>query len=192
MNAKMQGTNRLGKQSARSKLRRLTLNAILTSIALVLALVERWIPLEAIIPIPGLKLGLANVVTLLALLRLNPLDALLILTVRSLVMGAISGPMTFLFSFSGGLLALLLMLLLSRWEGKAFSVIGISLAGAAAHNLGQVVMASLVLQEYMLLMIYLPPLLLTGLATGTLTGLAALPVIERMRVSGRSAAERIR
>lgn len=175
----------------RDGLRRMTLNAILIAIALALSLVERWIPLEVIVPVPGLKLGLANIVTLFALLRLSPLDALIILAVRSTVMGTIGGPMTFLFSFIGGVLALTVMWLISNWEGKIFSVIGISLAGAAAHNLGQVTVASLVLQEPLLIMTYLPPLLLTGLATGTLTGLAALPVIERLRhVSGPQLAKR--
>lgn len=176
----------------RDRLRRMTLNAILISIALVLSLVERWIPLDLVIPVPGIKLGLANIVTLYALLRLKPLDALLILAVRSLVMGTIGGPMTMLFSFSGGITALLVMWLLSHWEGRVFSVIGISLAGAAAHNLGQVTVASIVLQEPLLIMMYLPPLLLAGLATGTLTGLAATPVIDRTRAAGALSVNKVR
>jgi FAD:protein FMN transferase len=164
--------------SRRQQLNRLTIDAILLALALVLSIVERWIPLELIVPVPGLKLGLANIVTLFALLRLKPQDALIILLVRCLVMGAITGPMTLLFSLAGGFLAFLAMWLLSRWEGRAFSVIGISLAGAAAHNIGQVSVAGLVLSEPLLLLTYLPPLLLTGLFTGTLTGIAAFPVIR--------------
>ncbi len=85
----------------RIKLQRLTLDALLISLALVLSLVERWIPLELVIPIPGIKLGLANIVTLFAILRLRPVDAILIVVVRSLVMGAIIGPTTLMFSLSG-------------------------------------------------------------------------------------------
>jgi heptaprenyl diphosphate synthase len=160
----------------------LTLDALLVSLALVLSIVERWIPLELLVPVPGVKLGLANIVTLFALLRLRPADALAILAVRSLALGVISGPTTMLFSFSGGLLALLMMWLLRFGHGRAFSVIGISLAGAAAHNIGQVAVASLILNEPLLLLLYLPPLLLTGLATGTLTGVAAYPVIRRFPI----------
>ena len=165
----------------RLRLRRLTMDALLLALALVLSIVERWIPLELIVPVPGLKLGLANIVTLFAILRLRPLDALLILGIRSLVMGAILGPTVLLFSFGGGILALLVMWLLSRWEGRVFSVIGLSLAGAAAHNTGQVAVASLVLNEPLLLVTYLPPLLLVSIAAGILTGVAAFPVIRRFK-----------
>ena len=157
----------------------MTIDAILTSLALVLSIVERWIPLDLIIPVPGIKLGLANIVTLFALLRLGPVDASIILIIRSLIMGSIGGPMTLLFSLGGGFLAMLTMWLLARGHGRVFSTIGISLAGAAAHNIGQVFVAGLVLSEPLLLLTYLPPLLLTSLATGTLTGIAAYPVVQR-------------
>ncbi len=168
----------------RLRLRRLTLDALLIALALVLSVIERWIPLDPVIPVPGLKLGLANIVTLFALLRLYPLDAVVILFVRSLVMVAITGPVTLLYSLAGGALALLVMWFLSRFEGRAFSAIGISLAGAAAHNIGQVAMAGLILDEPLLLLTYLPPLLLTSLATGTLTGVSAFPVIRRFHPLG--------
>lgn len=164
----------------RRRLRRLTLDAMLVSLALVLAIVERWIPLELIVPVPGLKLGLANIVTLVALMRLHVSDAVTILLVRILIMSAITGITTMLFSLGGGLLALLVMWLLSYLEGRSLSVIGMSMAGAAAHNLGQVAVASLVMSEPLLLVTYLPPLLITGLLTGILTGAAAGPVIRNL------------
>ncbi len=162
----------------RQSLRSLTTDAIFLALALVLSIIERWIPLELIVPVPGLKLGLANIVTLFALLRLRPRDAFVILFVRCLIMGTITGPVTLAFSLAGGTLALLVMWLFSRWVNRAFSVVGISVAGAAAHNIGQVCIAALIMNEPLLLMSYLPPLLLTGLATGTLTGIAAFPVIR--------------
>ena len=64
------------KMNPREKLQRLTIDAVLVSLALVLSIVERWIPLDLVIPVPGIKLGLANIVTLFALLRLGPVDAL--------------------------------------------------------------------------------------------------------------------
>ena len=163
----------------RRQIRRLTMGAVLTGLALVLSIVERWIPLDLIVPIPGIKLGLANIVTLFALLRLSPLDAAIILLIRSLVMGLITGPTTMLFSLAGGALALLVMWLLSLLEGRAFSLIGISLAGAAAHNIGQISIAVWLLSEPLLLLTYLPPLLLASLVTGTLTGVAAFPIVAR-------------
>ena len=168
--------------AVRQRLRRLTFDAMLISLALVLAIVERWIPLELIVPVPGLKLGLANIVTLFALMRLKPLDALIILLVRCLIMVSITGLTSLLFSLSGGLLALLVMWLMVRYEDRVFSVIGISMAGAAAHNIGQVIVAGLIMSEPLLIMTYLPALLLTGLATGVLTGVATLPVIRRFRL----------
>jgi heptaprenyl diphosphate synthase len=163
---------------SRFDLRTLVVDAILLSLALVLSIAERWVPLELIVPVPGIKLGLANIVTLFALLCLRPWDALAILVVRCLVMGAIAGPMTLLFSLSGGLLAFLVMWLQKPLLNKVFSVIGISLAGAAAHNAGQVLVAGLVLSEPLLIVAYLPLLLLAGLLTGTLTGVAAAPVVR--------------
>jgi len=168
------------RETQRRRLRRLTLDAMLVSLALVLAIVERWIPLELIVPVPGLKLGLANIVTLVALMRLQVTDAVTILLVRIMIMSAITGITTMLFSLGGGLLALLVMWLLTFLEGRSLSVIGISMAGAAAHNLGQVSVASLVMREPLLLVSYLPPLLITGLLTGILTGAAAGPVIRNL------------
>jgi len=182
MNGNNMNINMNGKiSSQRQRLRRLTTDAVLLSLALVLSIVERWIPLELIVPVPGLKLGLANIVTLFALMRLQPIDALAILLVRCLVMGVINGPMTLIFSLTGGILAFFVMWPLSRLEGKSLSAIGISLAGAAVHNIGQVAAAGLVLNEPLLFLTYLPPLLLTSLATGTLTGVAAYPVIRQYR-----------
>ena len=173
----------------REQTRRLTLNAILLSLALILAIVERWIPLELIVPVPGIKLGLANIVSLFALVRLRPSDALAILVMRCLIIGTFTGLTAFLFSITGGLLALGIMAILVRWEGRAFSLIGISLAGAAAHNIGQISVAVVLLGEWRLLVTYLPPLLLTSLGTGTLTGIAAIPLISRFPQRGSHAAQ---
>ena len=173
--------------TAREKTRRLTLDAILLALALILAIVERWIPLDLLVPVPGIKLGLANIVSLFALARLTFSDALAILVMRCLIIGTFTGLTSFLFSITGGLLALLVMAVLIRWEGRVFSMIGVSLAGAAAHNIGQISVAVLLLGEWRLLVTYLPPLLLTSLGTGTLTGVAALPLIARFPLRGRHA-----
>lgn len=160
--------------------RRWTLDAMLVTLSLVLSLIESWIPLRLILPVPGIKLGLANIVTLVALYRLSFLDALIILCLRLAIMTGITGITAFFFSLAGGLLALVTMWFLARVQGKWLSLIGVSMGGATAHNMGQVAMASLLLGEPLFLTTYLPPLLLAGLVTGFLTGLAAGPVIRNL------------
>ena len=88
-----------------------------------------------------------------------------------------------LFSLTGGLLAFFVMLLMIRWHGRAFSIFGISIAGAAAHNLGQIAAASLLLGEN-LFFTYLPILLLTGIVTGILTATAAGLLFSKLESNG--------
>lgn len=156
--------------------RRLTRGAMLVSLALVLSLLERLIPLELFIPIPGVKLGLANIVTLFALASLGMRDATVILVLRVGILGLINGPVPFILSAAGGLLSLMVMWILMRGNGRVFTLIGVGMGGAVAHNTGQVLAASLLLGNPALLVTYLPALLLTGLLTGVLTGSAAIPV----------------
>ena len=156
--------------------RRLTRGAMLVSLALVLSLIERLIPLDLILPIPGVKLGLANIVTLFALASLGFRDAAVILVLRIGILGLINGPVPFFLSAAGGLLSLLAMWLLMRGNGRVFSLLGVGMGGAVAHNTGQVLAASILLGNTALLVSYLPALLLAGLATGVLTGSAAIPV----------------
>jgi heptaprenyl diphosphate synthase len=163
----------------RNNTRRLAYDAVLLALALILAIVERWIPLGAIIAVPGVKLGLANIVTLFALLRLKPADALIILILRCLIVGSITGPVSLMFSLVGGLAAFAVMWLLVIWHGRWFSLLGISVAGAAAHNIGQMSVAVFLLGEPLLIWTYLPLLMLAGTVSGTLTAVAAFPVISR-------------
>ena len=101
--------------------KRLTLCGMLAAVAVVLSLVERMFPLDAIVPVPGVKLGLANVVTLFALTRLSARDAFAIVVTRvaisSLLMGSVSA---FLFSLFGGLLSLVVMGILKNWAVIAY------------------------------------------------------------------------
>ncbi len=100
--------------------KRLTLCGMLAAVAVVLSLVERMFPLDAIVPVPGVKLGLANVVTLFALTRLSARDAFAIVVTRvaisSLLMGSVSA---FLFSLFGGLLSLIVMGILLKAEADS-------------------------------------------------------------------------
>lgn len=142
--------------------------AVLIALALALSYTERFIPLQLLIPLPGIKLGLANIVTLLALCLLKNRYAAMILLCRCLLSAVFGGGITgLLFSVCGGLLALGAMALAQK-TGQ-FSIYGISVLGAAAHNIGQI-LAAMVLMNSVYIAAYLPYLLLVAIVTGLLTG----------------------
>ena len=158
------------------KTKKLTSCAVLISLALALSYMERFIPLQMVIPLPGIKLGLANIVTLIALYYLVWKSAYAIVFIRCL-MGAIfgGGISGLLFSLTGGLLSLSVMLLAKKMS--CFSVYGVSILGAATHNIGQI-LAAMVLMQSVYIGAYLPYLLIVALLTGYATGLAAAGVLK--------------
>jgi len=148
--------------------KQLTLCAVLTALALALSYVENFLPLFLVIPLPGIKLGLANIVTVFALYALGPTQALLILIARCSLGAVFAGNLNaLLFSLLGGLSAMVTMIFLSRWS--RLSIYGVSMGGAAAHNCGQVAAALISLGNTAPLA-YLPVLLTVSLFTGALTG----------------------
>lgn len=154
-------------------MRKIALNGIMISLALVLSFVERFIPLGIIVPIPGIKLGLANIVTMFALFYSGFASALTITVLRCVLSALMFGGLSsLLFSLSGAMLALLIMTLMKPGFNKFFSLIGISMSGAALHNIGQIVMASLMMRNTAVFS-YLPLLLLAGIVTGLLTAVVA-------------------
>ena len=159
--------------------KQLTLCAVLTGLALALSYLENFFPLSLAIPIPGIKLGLANIVTVFALYALGPAQALLILTGRCLLGAVFAGNMNALiFSLLGGFSAMLVMIALHALP--RLSVYGVSVGGAAAHNCGQVAAAMLTLGSAAPLA-YLPFLLLVSVFTGALTGFVAALLFRAMR-----------
>lgn len=159
-----------------TKTKKLTLCAVLTSLALALSYTERFIPLQMILPLPGVKLGLANVVTLLALYLLGGKYAFEILVPRCILGAVFGGGMTgLLFSLTGGLLSMAVMTLCRKT--KLFSVYGVSILGAAAHHIGQVFVAMMLLQS-VYVGAYLPYLLLISIVTGFAIGTACAGVLK--------------
>ena len=149
--------------------KQLTLCAVLTAMALALSYLENGFPLSLAIPLPGIKLGLANIVTVFALYALGAGQALLILLARCVLGAIFAGNVNaMIFSVMGGVTAMLVMIGLSRV--KKLSIYGVSVGGAAAHNCGQVAAAILTLGNTAPLY-YLPILLGVSLFTGALTGL---------------------
>lgn len=158
--------------------RQLALCAVLTALALGLSTLENLFPVTLLIPLPGVKLGLANIVTVFALYQLGALPALAILTARCLLGGLFAGNASaMLFSLLGGLTAMLVMILLRRLKG--LSIYGVSIGGAAGHNLGQMAAALITLDNTAVLG-YLPFLLGISLLTGTLTGFVSSLLFRAM------------
>ena len=159
------------------KPKRLAELAVLTAVSLIIFIIELQIPNP--FPIPGVKLGLANIVTVYALYALGASSALAILVVRCLLGSLFAGNASaLLFSLLGGLAAMLVMIALHALP--RLSVYGVSVGGAAAHNCGQVAAAMLTLGSAAPLA-YLPFLLLVSVFTGALTGFVAALLFRAMR-----------
>lgn len=157
----------------------LALCAVLTALALGLSTLENLFPVSLLVPLPGVKLGLANIVTVFALYQLGAVPALVILVARCLLGSLFAGNASaLLFSLMGGIGAMLVMIALRRVRG--LSVYGVSIAGAAAHNIGQIGSAMIVLGGTAVLG-YLPVLLGVSLLTGTLTGFVASLLFRAMK-----------
>ena len=157
--------------------RRLTRLALLTAIALTIFMVEAQIPVP--IPIPGVKLGLANIVTVYAVFVLGPWDALSILVVRVFLGAVFSGQMmTLFYSLGGGLLCWVVLVLLRRLFTKN-QIWLCSPVSAIFHNLGQLLVAAALMGTWVVIA-YLPYLVIAGAVSGLFTGLCAQFLIGRL------------
>lgn len=156
--------------------RRIVYPALFTAAGLMIAWLEFLIIPPT--PMPGVKLGLANIATLAALYTLGAGQALCVCAARvflsAFLFGSLSSAM---YALSGGLTALLVMIVLKRTG--VFSIAGVSAAGGCFHNAGQLALAALVARTPGL-MYYAPVLLIAGTATGLITSLAARPVIKTL------------
>lgn len=150
--------------------RKITALSLLATMALALYAVESALP--PIVPIPGIKLGLANIITLVVLWKYSARDAFSVLLVRILLATMFLGQaISLLYSLSGGLLCLLAMLLVKQLLHGHYLFLA-SMTGAVFHNLGQIAIAFL-LTGVPAVLVYLPFLLLSGLVTGLFIGLCA-------------------
>lgn len=152
--------------------------ALLTAIALAIHVAEAQIP--APVPIPGVKLGLANIVTVYAMFSIGPGPALMILVSRILLGSFFAGQiMSLFYSLAGGLLCYCAMLLLRKVLTDRQIWVA-SVIGAVFHNIGQILVA-IVVTGTPKIVTYLPILLLSGIAAGLFTGFAAQFLINRLR-----------
>jgi heptaprenyl diphosphate synthase len=159
---------------------RLARLSLLAAMGIALHLLEASLPNP--LPLPGAKLGLANIVVLVAIVWYGLRDGLKVTVARcvlsSFVMGSFLG-VTFWLSLAGGVAATVVMGLAYRYAGGAFSLVGLSVLGATAHNLGQLAVAAVVIGSGGVLMYYLPMLLLFALPAGVATGLVARGLLAR-------------
>lgn len=160
------------------KTKRLATTAVLVSLALILSFVESRIP--AFFPIPGIKLGLANIVTLFALYRLGIKDAIYISALRVSLASILFGTVpSFLYAAAGGALSLTVMIIVKKFT--PLSSVSVSVLGGIAHNVAQVCVASLLLSTNVVIY-YLPPLLLSGTVAGVAIGLAGGLMVKKVKI----------
>jgi len=149
---------------------------VFTALALIFSYVETLIPFN--LGIPGVKLGLANLIIVVALYKMRLSEAYLLSVVRVLLAGFIFGNyFSIIYSLAGGLLSLTVMALLKKWGG--FSLQGISIAGGVFHNIGQLIVAAVVVETFSVTY-YFPVLLIAGLLTGLVIGIVAEMMLKRL------------
>ena len=145
-------------------------------LALIFSYIEALIPIP--VPIPGVKLGIANLVIIIAIYRLGFKYAFPINCLRIVIAGLLfSGVFGMIYSFAGGILSIVTMYLL--YKTNRFSIVGVSMAGGVMHNLGQLVTACVIMQSVSLFS-YFAVLLFTGLISGILIGILAYYVEKRL------------
>ena len=147
-----------------------------TALAMILAYVEALLP--PLFPaVPGIKMGLPNIIIIFLLYRRGPMPAITVSLLRVVLVSMLfSNAMSLLYSLSGAILSLLVMILLRRFN--LLSAVGVSVAGGVAHNVGQILMAMLLLETTELLY-YLIVLIVTGTIAGVIVGLAGALLIKR-------------
>ena len=156
---------------------RLTLSAMLLAVMLVLGWVESLLPSPGV---PGIKLGLSNSVLIFAVYMLDVPTAYILMTSKVMLSALMFGGVSaMIYAFAGGLTSLTMMVLLHRL--RRLDCIVISMAGGMSHNIGQVMMAILVLHTPRAILGYLSLLMLVGLACGALTGVAARQVMHHLK-----------
>lgn len=153
--------------------------AVLASLALIFSYIEFLVPLS--LGLPGIKLGLANIVIVIALYGLGTRTALLVNVTRILLAAALFGSVfSALYSLAGGLISFAAMAALKRTG--FFSTVGVSMAGGVFHNMGQLLIAALLVESYQIFY-YFPLLLLAGLATGIINGIIATLILRALSKS---------
>lgn len=161
------------------KTKKIATYGVMAALAMILSYVEMQLP--AFVAIPGVKMGLTNIVVIVALYKMGNKSAIFINIVRIIAVSLLFGTlMSFAFSFTGGMLSTLVMILLKKTD--KFSTVGVSVAGGITHNIGQILAAMLLLNTKAIIW-YLPVLWLSGILSGLLIGLIGAIIVKRIKVS---------
>lgn len=159
----------------RSRTEKLAACAVFVALAMILSYVESLVPY--FFAVPGMKLGLTNLVVVYTLYLFGNKEAFIINIVRIILVGFMFGhAFSIVYSMAGGILSFVVMYFLKKTNG--FSVMGVSMAGGVFHNVGQILVAALVLKSFSISW-YLPPLMISGLITGFLIGIISNETMKR-------------
>ncbi len=162
-------------------LKKMIFLSLLVSAGLVLSIIENMIPLP--IPVPGVKLGLVNVVFLIALVLFGFKEAITVVIVRAITMAIATGNISgLIYSLPSSVMSTIIMAIVYKRFSKYFSVIGVSLFGAITFNLIQICIASLIMQNVKIF-VYLPIMSLTSIFTGCFVGLTAKVSQNKIKIS---------
>lgn len=164
------------KKEENTATRKIAVRALLVSLAMVLSYIESQIPMGVMVP--GMKLGLTNLVVMVALYKLNEKEAIIINIVRIILVGFTFGNLfTVAYSLAGGILSGMAMIVLKRT--KKVSMTAVSVVGGISHNVGQILVA-MVLMETNAILYYLLVLWITGIVSGVIIGVMSAEVIKRL------------
>ena len=157
--------------------RKIASYGLFIALPFIFSYVEYLIPMP--FAIPGMKLGLANLVIIIAIYGIGTKEAFILSMARILLVGfTFRDPSTLLFSFAGGILSLILMATFKK--SRLFSMVGVSIIGGIAHNIGQIIVAIFYVNNPSLIY-YLPLLLVSGVVSGTLIGILGALIIKRIK-----------
>ena len=160
-------------------LKKLIFLSLLVSLGLALSVIESMMPIPFVAP--GAKLGLSNIVILITMVLFGFKEALIVGILKSFVFILVTGSVSSLFySLSGSILSLFTMYLVFTKFSKVFSLIGVSIFGAIAHNFAQILVASLMMKNFRIFSYY-PILMLTSLFTGYFVGLASIYILRNLK-----------
>lgn len=153
--------------------RKITIISLLVCLGLILSYFEMLIP--PIVPFPGIKLGLSNLPVLIALYYFSYKESIYVAILKVILVATLfTGINGFMYAFAGTILSLIIMMFLHK-IGKN-SIIGVSFSGAVFHNLGQILVACILLDNFKIFY-YFPPLIIGGLVSGTIIGIVGLKVL---------------
>ncbi len=159
------------------KTKKVAMLGLTIALAMIMSYIEALVPLS--FAVPGIKMGLANIVIIFVLYKIGTKEAILVSLIRVILVSLLfSNVMAMAYSIAGAVLSLGIMWILKKTD--KFSVIGVSIAGGIMHNVGQIIMAVILLGTEQIAL-YLPVLIITGTATGVVIGIVSGLIINRFK-----------